>query len=215
MPQVRRMAYLLVIIFAAALLTNKVWSVPPPPKFVGVTSADIPRALGAYTGGPDQVMPPDVKLALGSADVIERSYTGGGNLPLDFVLIGGTDRSALHDPRSCLVGAGWRLENDRSELIPGTNLNTRACNAVGNPGASSQDMIYLYVVDGKIIDSPTQIRFAMLKSALIGQKNTPVYFLRFMCPLDSNEAAAAANHIALQAFAKEMWDSLKQKVSAT
>lgn len=215
MSQVRRMAYLLVCIFAAALLTNKVWSVPPPPKFVGVTSAEIPKDLDGYVSGQDLDQPDSVKKQLGSADVIERTYSGSGPLPIDFVMIGGTDRSALHDPRSCLVGAGWRLENDHSEALPGANIDTRSCHAVGNAEAASQDMIYLYVVGGRIIDSPTQIRFAMLKSALIGQKGTPVYFLRFMCPLDSNAASAAANHAAMQAFAKNMWDSLKQKVSTT
>ncbi|BDI28716.1 hypothetical protein CCAX7_007670 [Capsulimonas corticalis] len=214
MSQVRRMAYLLILIFAAALVTNKVWSIPPPPKFQGVTSADVPHTIGSYRSGADQEMPADVKIALGSADVISRAYDGG-NVPIDFVLIGGTDRSALHDPRSCLVGAGWRLEDDHTELLPGANIDTRSCHAVGNPGAPSYEMLYLYVVDGKIIDSPTQIRFAMLKSALLGRKNTPVYFLRFMCPLDKNEAAAAANHAVLQAFAKDMWTSLKQKVSTT
>ena len=75
-------------------------------------------------------------------------------------------------------------------------------------------MIYLYVVDGKIIDSPTQIRFAMLKSALMGKKNTPVYFLRFMAPVDTTRPeSAAATHAVLQSFAKDMWTSLKHKVS--
>ncbi|MEO7716608.1 MAG: exosortase-associated EpsI family protein [Capsulimonas sp.] len=215
MSQVRRMAYLLVIIFAAALLTSKVWSVPRPPKFIGVASAEVPHSVAGYTAGKDLVMPPEVTKALGSGDVIERAYEGGGAVPIDFVLIGGTDRSALHDPRSCLVGAGWRLENDHTEAIPGANIAARSCRAVGNPNGPSQDMLYVYVVDGKIIDSPTQIRFAMLKSALIGQQGTPVYFLRFMCPLDTNEANAEANHASMQAFAKDMWESLKQKVSKT
>ena len=155
-------------------------------------------------------MPPEVKAALSSADLISRTYTQNGDT-MDFVLIGGTDRTALHDPRSCLVGAGWRLENDHTEALPGAGISVHACHAVGAAGQPGLDIVYLYVVDGRIIDQVTQIRAAMLWSALLGRKNTPVYFLRFTRPLSDDAAQQADRHTQLEHFAAQMWTALRPK----
>ena len=211
MSHIRRMGYLLIALMAAALATAMVWKPAPPPKFSGITSAQIPHAVGSYTSSQDYQMAPDVLAALSSADIVSRTY-GQGDSAIDFVLIGGTDRTALHDPRSCLVGAGWRLEDDHTETLPGTPVAARACHAVGLPGAPNYDIEYLYVVNGHTINQVTQIRAAMLWSALLGRKNTPVYFLRFMRPLSADPATAAANHAQLQAFASQMWNALAPKL---
>ena len=210
MSQIRRMGYLLVALVGAALTTAMVWHPAKPPKFAGLTGADVPRVVEGYAGQ-DYALTPDVKAALASADTVSRTY-GGGDTAVDFVLIGGTDRTALHDPRSCLVGAGWKLEDDHTEALPGTPVAARVCHAVGLPGVPGYDIVYLYVVNGHVINQVSQIRAAMLWSALLGRKNTPVYFLRFMRPLDGDPAAAAADHTRLTAFAAQMWGALSPRL---
>lgn len=210
MPQIRRMGYLLVVLVGAALATAMVWKPAPPPKFAGIAGSDVPAVVNGYTGQ-DYAMAPDVRAALASADTVSRTYGQGGDA-VDFVLIGGTDRTALHDPRSCLVGAGWKLEDDHTETLPGTNVAARACHAVGLPGVPGYDIVYLYVVNGHIINQVTQIRAAMLWSALLGRKNTPVYFLRFMRPLSNDASLASTDHARLESFAAAMWTALSPRL---
>ncbi len=210
MSQIRRMGYLLVVLIGAALTTAMVWKPAPPPKFNGIAGSEVPRVVAGAVGQ-DYALTPDVKAALASADTVSRTY-GMGADAVDFVLIGGTDRTALHDPRSCLVGAGWRLEGDHTETLPGTAVQARVCHAVGLPGVTGYDIIYLYVVDGHVINQVSQIRAAMLWSALLGRKNTPVYFLRFMRPLNDDSAAVAADHARLASFAAQMWTTLSPRL---
>ena len=131
---------------------------------------------------------------------------------MNFVLIGGTDRSALHDPRSCLIGAGMQIADDHLERLPGTDVEARACHAVGAPGVPGADMLYLYVVDGKVVNEVTQIRAAMLWSALLGRRGTPVYFLRFTRSLEADAQTNARGHDRLGRFAAEMWTTLQPKL---
>jgi hypothetical protein len=131
-------------------------------------------------------------------------------------MIGGTDRSALHDPRSCLTGAGWRIQDDRTETILGTEVQARRCRVVQDKASQSYELIYLYVVDGKIINEVTQIRGKMLLSALVGQRGTPTIFIRFMRPLAPSESSSEPSRVrnesdsaSLNAFAAEMWNTLR------
>jgi len=205
------MAALLVLLTGAAFTTALAWKPAPPAKFVGLATESVPRTLGGFTSAQDDAVTPEVKAALSSADIISRTYQNG-NEALNFVMIGGTDRTALHDPRSCLTGAGWRLESDHTERLPGTHLDVRACHAAGPPDQPGYDIVYLYVVDGRIVNQVTQIRTAMLWSALLGRKNTPVYFLRFMQPLDAAGQTSPADHTRLVQFAAQMWAALSPRL---
>ncbi len=207
MPHIRRMGYLLTLLIGAALATAMAWKPAPPPRFLGVGGGDVPRALGGYRAASDDPIPDDTRAALSSADLLSRTYVQSGDA-VNFVLIGGTDRSALHDPRSCLIGAGMQVEGDHLERLPGTDVEARACHAVGAPGAGGTDMLYLYVVNGKVINEATQIRAAMLWSALLGRRGTPVYFLRFTRSLDAD----AQGHERLGRFAAGMWTTLQPKL---
>jgi hypothetical protein len=206
MPQVRRMGYLLTALLAVALLTAMTWKPALPPRYTGIPQGAVPAVLTGYASVSDPVAP-SVRAALSSADIVSRNYTQGAGA-INFLLIGGTDRTALHDPRSCLVGAGWSLQNDHVETLPGTQTVARSCRAVGLPGVPGYDIIYLYVDNGRVINNVTQVRAAMLWSALIGRKNTPVYFLRFMRPLDADPVLESANHARMAAFASQMWTAL-------
>ncbi len=217
MPYIRRMGYLLTLLIGAALATAMIWKPAPPPHFAGLTDADVPRSVDGYQAAQDDILPADVRAALASTDPLSRTYRQGGS-EVDFLLIGGTDRSALHDPRSCLIGSGMQLENDHVERLPQTTADARACRAVspstmpGQTGEAGYDILYLYIVNGKIINQVTQIRAAMLWSAVLGRRGTPVYFLRFTRPLSPDPQAYPADHARLQQFATEMWTRLRPRL---
>ncbi len=213
MPHVCRMGYFLALCIGAALLVSRLWNPVPPARFAGLGSGDIPRTVGGYAAGPDDAVPPDVQAALSSATMTSRTYRpAGNNAAVNFVLIGGTDRSALHDPRSCLIGAGMSVQNDHAELLPGTGIDARSCRAMDANNRAGFDMIYLYLVDGRVVSEATQIRAAMLWSALLGRRGTPVYFLRFTRPIQSDPRGDAQGHAALLQFASVMWNTLQPRL---
>ena len=211
MPHVCRMGYFLALCVGAALLVSRVWNPAPPVRFAGLGSADIPRTVGGYRAGPDDAVPADVQAALSSATLTSRTYQSGGDA-VNFILIGGTDRSALHDPRSCLIGAGMSVGSDHAEPLPGTGTSARACRVMDAANGSGFDIIYLYLVNGRVVNEATQIRAAMLWSALLGQRGTPVYFLRFTRPISSDSRGDVQGHAALLQFASAMWNTLQPRL---
>lgn len=207
MQNLRRVGYLLSLVIGAALLTAMVWRPAPPKPFVGLSTGQVPSAVDGYDGT-DYALTPQVKEALASASIVSRQYVRGADA-IDFVLLGGTSREALHDPRSCLTGAGWDLAEQHPEHLPGTAVDVQACHAVGLPGVPGYDILYLYVVNGHKISTVSQIRRQMLWSALIGRKNEPVYMLRFMMPLTGDPQEEAQNHARLTQFAAQMWTTIQ------
>ena len=221
MPDICRMGYFLTLLLGAALLSALVWKPAALQPFAGLTSGDVPRTLSGYVSGPDEAVPADVQTALASAALISRTYSveGKGD-PFNFVLLGGTDRSALHDPRSCLIGSGMQVEDDHLERLPGTQIEARTCHAVGSHAVNGTrsggfDIIYFYLVNGRIVSQATQIRTAMLWSALLGRRSTPIYFLRFTRTFYSDPRRDAPGHAAMLHFATEMWTRLQPRLTAS
>jgi hypothetical protein len=226
MSSVRRSALVLSAIFVCANAAALLWRPASAARAETAMAITVPEKVGPFVSQGDVPMPPEVKEALASATMIARSYSGGGPLPLDFILIGGTDRSALHDPRSCLVGDGWRITEDRSETLAGAGIPVRTCRIVkggegdGQP-AAAYEMLYLYVVDGQVVERVTQIRGRMLAAALLGSKGAPTYFLRFVRPLSADEPGAGSENATaeppsedggLRRFAAAMWSEISPKM---
>ncbi len=217
MQKIRWAGYLLILIFAAALCVAFIWRPAPPQKFHGLNSQAVPMAIDGYQG---QATPVDAitRGALASAQIASRSYTDSKGNQIQLLLIGGTDRSALHDPRSCLVGSGGRIDSDHVEPLTlsatasGAPLpeavSARSCIAT-YPGQAQYgpgyDILYFYVTHRKIIASATEIRLALL-SSLIEQNDEPVYFIRILAPYQAGDGYAA-EHARLRAFASAFWES--------
>jgi hypothetical protein len=206
MQEIRRAGYLLIVLVLGALTVSYAWRPAAPPRFTGLRPAAIPARVIGYTATESSV-DPDTKAALGSAQIAARRYVGPSGRIVDVVVIAGTDRSALHDPRSCLIGAGWKIDRDRIEPIaPG--VPARACIATLSPaGGAAQygyDIVYLYVRRRRVIASATAIRLSLLESALLDQSDAPVTFMRLMTPLAQGQAYPA-EHATLMRFAGDFW----------
>ena len=213
MSQFRRSTYLLAAIIAVGFVGALLWNPPPPPKFVGVTAGDIPNQMGVFSLVAENTIADDTRAALNSATIFSRTYVGADKSPIDLTIIGGTDRSALHDPRACLVGAGWNLENDHLAQLPGTDIVAHLCRAVNDPDKFRETMLYVYVVDGKIVNQVTQIRMEMAVSALLGKKNRPVYFVRCMQMIPTGMTDDREIEENLKRFAAETWKNIGSKLS--
>ena len=73
-------------------------------------------------------------------------------------------------------------------------------------------MAYFYLVNGRVLSDPTEIRGQLLWSALLGRQNTPAYFFRFVQPLGADAGTNAAQHARLVAFAAQMYRALKTRI---
>jgi hypothetical protein len=54
----------------------------------------------------------------GRASVIKRLYVAGGQQFVLTIIDGTTDRQAIHDPKYCFSGAGWKVNGSRDFNIP-------------------------------------------------------------------------------------------------
>lgn len=221
MQNIRRSAYLLNAVLAAACVFSIAWKPAPPPVFRGAGPDDVPTRVsgGRYVSTGDVTLAPEVQAALSAGTVVYRTFADTGakaaedtDSTLDFVLIGGTDRSALHDPRSCLAGAGWQMSGDHTVTLPGTGVTARSCRVERESSSDTgsregYEIVYLYVVDGQVVPDVTRIRREMLLSAMIGKPNRPVYFFRCIRPLPA-DLKSPADDPALHEFAAAMWKSL-------
>lgn len=209
MSKVRWVGYLLACVVAAALLTAMVWKPAPPPRFEGLSNIPIPADVDGFQG---RAVPVDAQTreALTSAEVTAREYRAPDGTVVELTMIGGTDRSALHDPRSCLIGSGWLLTDDHVEYLQGSGTPVRVCRALPGPntGQPNYDVEYLYVSNRRVIASATQIRLALLEAALLEQNDAPVYYIRLMTPLPADPAAQAKEHTQLHLFASRLWDEM-------
>jgi hypothetical protein len=173
--------------------------------------------VGSYVG---QTVPVDAqtRAALASADIASIKFLNPSGAIIDLTMIGGTDRSALHDPRSCLAGAGWRVNDDHVVQLTASGsmpAPARSCVAtITDPASGAQsgyDILYLYVTHGCVIASATSIRLALLESALFGQNDAPVYFIRLMAPMVGGQGYAA-EHSSLMHFASAFWTEIAPSI---
>jgi hypothetical protein len=181
----------------------------------------VPRSVEnagvAYEAIGDLPVDKDTRTQLSAASIISRTYRETGKMvasdPMLFTLIGGKDRTVIHDPRSCFRGAGWQIDNDRNEVLPGTSINVHTC-VIRQPQENiAHDVIYLYTVDGAILNSVTQIRGEMVWNAFLGSSNRPTFFFRcsrLVNPASINKDGGISDeeHKKLQDFAATMWKTV-------
>ena len=202
MPTLLRPAALLVLAGAAALGGSRLIEPAPKPS-ASLFALNLPMNVGDWTARGGERVDPLVARALATAQIRQRTYRHPGGACVMATLIAGSDRDALHDPRSCLAGAGWVIENDRVETLPETKITVRRCTLVGDSGRF--DALYVYRAGGESIASPTQIRLRMLGAALLGGKGTPVRFLRLLRP------SSSAGSDPLPALAAALWPAVSSE----
>lgn len=197
---------LLALTLGGSLLAARLWNPAPAPPARLLAGADVPASVGGYVSTGDRAPDAWTRLALPGARVLSRTYVQGGN-QVDFLLVSGTSRAALHDPRLCLSGS-LRLSDSHVVRLAGAGAEMQTYRAASRPGPPDTEVGYFYVWDGRVISSPTQIRAALLWSALAGRQSSPVYFIRFISPLGPAPRDAGR----LDAFAARMWASVRDRL---
>lgn len=194
MPRIGRMATLLMLLFGAGWLATALTKPPPPIASIPLTDVIIPRHLLDYVGL-DTPVDPATRVALAGTHLIARTYRRGGEM-VQCVVMSGEAPGTLHDPRDCLMGSGWRVADEHDERLA-DGQPVRACRAVERPGAPDLDVLYLFVVDGRVTSDLASVRAIMLWDALKGRSQGPNYLVRLAAPLPdrSQDEVLAHNHL--------------------
>ena len=215
MSEIRRSGFILAAFFAASMVLSFTWKSPVAAKFDAISENMVPISVDGFSGKRASV-PITTLQALESAQLVNREYTSPDGFDVGFALVGGTDRDALHDPRSCLTGAGGRIDNDRVETLRPAGLSVRSCDVLyGNADSLIEDIVYFYFTRQGSIASATDIRLRLLSSALLLQRPEPIYFLRFVTPVPTGATFEERRqvHARLLAFASRMWGVLGPKLA--
>ncbi len=195
----RRTTLILAGAFALTAITARL--LPTPKSVVPVfAEVSLPRTLGAgFIAGkvPDETTPASrARLAAGT-QIATRTYTSAAGQAVQVIRIIGSDRNALHDPRSCLAGVGWRIEDDRTETVGATPV--RVCRLVSNDGRAPLLVAYGYVTANGVVADPSTIRAKLLYQALVGGAAKPIVFLRLITPDTAEQTQTARKQLGVLA----------------
>jgi hypothetical protein len=185
---------------ALALMASFLWKPGLAPRFAGLSNLSLPARAGGLTLAQELLIDPLVRDALPTADIRQCEYRDISGESVQLTLIAGRDRDSLHDPRSCMVGAGWRIEDDRVGPLPGVDISVRRC--IMAQGDQRYEAVYGYVASGEVLAEPTQIRGRMLAAALLGRKDRPVCFFRLV------RRAERLRKTTFDTFAATLWREL-------
>lgn len=102
---------------ALAVFCGVAWGLYPLPDAAARLRA-IPLAAGDFVGT-DIPLTPKEREVLGRVNVVHRAYRDGHHEIFTTAIDGTRDRHAVHDPRYCFQGAGWRILEERPLALPG------------------------------------------------------------------------------------------------
>jgi hypothetical protein len=93
------------------------WDIYPLPG-AGQRLEEIPTHNARFDGT-DVSLTASERAAFGPATVVHRRYWFNGRVFFLTVIDGARNRHAVHDPRYCFQGAGWRITTESRLQIPG------------------------------------------------------------------------------------------------
>lgn len=100
-----------------SLACGTAWSIYPVPG-AAARLREIPLERGIFHGR-DINLTEREKIVLGRVDLIHREYAFAGRSAYVTVIDGSKDRHAVHDPRYCFQGAGWKVLEEKRRPVPG------------------------------------------------------------------------------------------------
>ena len=193
----RRSAFILMGAFALTVVIARVLPAPRVAAPTPAKTAPLPATLaGGYiaTANPDETTPTTRAMLAPGTQMDTRTYRGSeGGASVQVIRITGSDRNALHDPRSCLAGVGWRIEDDRTEIAEGVPV--RVCRLAA-PDRAPLLVAYGYVSEnGILFANPSAIRAQLLRQAILGGAAKPVTFLRLITSGEPGQTEASRKRL--------------------
>ena len=116
-PTLGRRRTALWVAIGVAVLSGMLWAVYPLPDAAARLNV-MPRT-GSEFASEDIALTPTELQVLGRVNVVHRRYQLGDAQFYATVIDGTKDRHAVHDPRYCFQGAGWKVLSERKLPLNG------------------------------------------------------------------------------------------------
>lgn len=116
-PSLNRCRIALWVAMGAAVLSGMLWALFPLPDAAARLNA-MPRT-GPTFASEDIALTPTERQVLGRVNLVHRRYQHGNAQFYATVIDGTKDRHAVHDPRYCFQGAGWKVLSERKLPLKG------------------------------------------------------------------------------------------------
>jgi exosortase D (VPLPA-CTERM-specific) len=190
----------------AALLTLAVYPALALPQHAEITPvradfSQFPLAVGEWLGRRQRVE--DVyldELKLDDyllADFVPREKSAAIAPVNLYIAYYASQRSyqGVHSPRSCLPGAGWRIEQMNQRVVPGVRLRSgplRVNRALIQLGAERQLVYYWFQERGRNLTNELAVKWYLFSDALTRDR-TDGALVRVITPLHDGEDPAAAD----------------------
>lgn len=156
-----------------------------------VALAELPMAIGEWSGRQARPFPDDIVSQLGVDDYVNRHYIDSAQVPLSlYVGYYAQQRQGdtIHSPRNCLPGAGWQPIDARRQVLAGGATVNRY---VIQKGIDTQVVLYWYQGRGRVVANEYANKaLLMLDAARI--RRTGGGLVRVIRPVTTTVDAAAA-----------------------
>ncbi len=112
--------------------------------------------------------------------VVNRDYEGSDGSRIQLFMTAGTGRKVFHDPHNCALGSDAVILDQGTIPIatPGETIQVQESHFKQTGSPVKTEMMFCYVVQGKVLQSTRQIRNALIWQTFFGDGGQPSYFVR-------------------------------------
>ncbi|HXH06363.1 MAG TPA: EpsI family protein [Vicinamibacterales bacterium] len=187
---VRRALVVAVLILAGRFAIDRIETAEA--RVARVPLASVPDAVGEWRGRDLPRLDPEVARVLGADEYLHRRYVGADGVPVDLFV--GYYRSqregdAIHSPRNCLPGAGWRPVEAGTSVVPLGGRAARVNRYIVERGGERQLVLYWYQGRGRIVASEYANK-ALLVVDSLRRRRSDGALVRVMSPAQPGAAKA-------------------------
>ena len=139
--------------------------------------------------------------------VINRDYAGSDGSQIQFFMTAGNGRKVFHDPHNCALGSDARIQDlDPLPLVtPHETIQVQEAHWKRTGVAEEREMMFCYVVQGKVLQSTKQIRNALIWQTFFGDGGQPSYFVRVF---QNTPGVEPAKRQQLENFISGLWQNI-------
>ncbi len=112
--------------------------------------------------------------------VVNRDYVGTDGSHIQLFMTAGTGRKVFHDPHNCALGSDAVILDQGPIPLktPAETISVQESHFKQTGRPEQTEMMFCYVVQGKVLQSTTQIRNALIWQTFFGDGGQPSYFVR-------------------------------------
>lgn len=164
--------------------------------------AELPRALGPWSGSVDVPLDREVRQVLGVDDYVHRTYVNAAGQPVNLYIgyyASQRQGDTIHSPQNCLPGAGWQPVEGAAVPLNVADRDLTVNRYVIQKGVDRQVVLYWYQGRGRVIANEYANKFwLMLDAARLHRSDGALVRVVAPVPRSANGSLASADSAAAE-----------------